>query len=175
VFDGLFSRVWKLYEGSPGKYGAHLTVAEYRRTHPEQNPSPVYLQKKMRAEALIKDEQEGMETYSTLSGYYASTPAALQFYNMALDEERHRDAIREMSEQGFIENPEVPDELMDQFSRIYSSLSPENLTCDGELSRGQVRVKHAGLMRELRNLERQAGRSISEDEVCKWWLAKRGR
>jgi hypothetical protein len=40
-------------------------------------------------------------------------------------------------------------------SRVFSQLSPENLTCDGELSRAQVRTRYADLMRQRANLVHQ--------------------
>ena len=55
--------------------------------------------------------------------------------------------------------------IMRELSGVYASLSPENLTCDGELSRTQVARKSAVLRRALRALQSEAGRVISEGEV----------
>jgi len=58
-------------------------------------------------------------------------------------------------------------------SAVYGSLSPENLTCDGELSRTAVRAKAARLNRALKALWKEAGREITESETWKAWEATR--
>lgn len=54
---------------------------------------------------------------------------------------------------------------------VYCALSPENLTCDGELSRSQVRAKAARLNRALKALWKEAGREVTESEA--WATARR--
>ncbi len=56
------------------------------------------------------------------------------------------------------------DILLD-IQRVYTSLSPENLTCDGELPAAAVAAKRWGLQQELRNLFVEIGRYVSEDEA----------
>ena len=58
-------------------------------------------------------------------------------------------------------------EIMRDILRVFVGLSPENLTCDGELSRTQVARRSAKLHGELRKLEREIGRSVSEEEAWK--------
>lgn len=60
------------------------------------------------------------------------------------------------------------DQLMHDFSRLTTALSPENLSCDGELSYSKANAKKRKLMTEWRALEGKLGRTISEDEVWKW-------
>jgi hypothetical protein len=48
---------------------------------------------------------------------------------------------------------------------VYGNLSPENLSCDGELSRTRVRQRAAQLNRQLRQLFQEIGRTVSEDEA----------
>lgn len=48
---------------------------------------------------------------------------------------------------------------------VYSNLSPENLTCDGELSRTAVQQKAKELYAALNYLNRLAGREITEEET----------
>lgn len=55
---------------------------------------------------------------------------------------------------------------------VYAALSPENLSCDGELSRGQVRAKAARLNRALKALWKEAGREVYEPEA---WETARAR
>lgn len=55
--------------------------------------------------------------------------------------------------------------LVKEAGAVYAALSPENLTCDGELSRGQVAVAYATLQRALRALQAEAGRTITESET----------
>jgi hypothetical protein len=47
-----------------------------------------------------------------------------------------------------------------EIERIISSLSPENLTCDGEASQLWVRIRRAQLMRELRVAVRGVDQSL---------------
>lgn len=55
-------------------------------------------------------------------------------------------------------------EVLRDIDGVYCSLSPENLTCDGELSRSAVRRKAAGLRARLKRLFRELGREVTEDE-----------
>lgn len=62
----------------------------------------------------------------------------------------------------------MTDNQKDQFIRLVSALSPENLTCDGELPRHQVREREVRLRNQLEVLEREVGRKVSEHEVEDW-------
>jgi len=56
-------------------------------------------------------------------------------------------------------------EIMRDISRVYGDLSPENLTCDGEL-RGQAVVRRAAALRaKLQGLFREIGRTVREEET----------
>jgi len=62
--------------------------------------------------------------------------------------------------------PKRPEaEIMRDIARVYGCLSPENLTWDGERSVAQVGRAGAALLRELRALEAELGRKVSEDEA----------
>lgn len=61
--------------------------------------------------------------------------------------------------------------VLNRFIHLASELSPENLSCDGELSRAETNSKYNKLMREWRNLEKEVGRVVSEDEVWSKVLA----
>jgi hypothetical protein len=63
--------------------------------------------------------------------------------------------------------------LLEKFMDLASSLSPENLHCDGEISRAQADYKYSQIMKEWRKLEAIAGRSVEEDDVWQQWLATR--
>ena len=60
-------------------------------------------------------------------------------------------------------------ELKSEFCDLAGQLSPENLSCDGELSRAQVNKRYTALMKQWRALEKQAGQSVSEDDAWNWW------
>lgn len=60
-------------------------------------------------------------------------------------------------------------ELKKKFVDLCGQLSPENLSCDGELSRSQVDARRAQINRQWRDLETQAGRRVSEAEADGWW------
>jgi len=54
------------------------------------------------------------------------------------------------------------DELL-KFLRIHNQLSPENLSCDGELSRTQVAARYKTLTTELKALQQAHG--LSNDQI----------
>ena len=55
--------------------------------------------------------------------------------------------------------------LMQKFQALCNRLSPENLCCDGEISKSQVARRLADIKREWKVLERQAGRKVSQEEI----------
>jgi len=57
---------------------------------------------------------------------------------------------------------------LDQFFDLVNQLSPENLSCDGEISNAEAQRKSGKLMKAWKRLERQVGRTVSEEEV--WGL-----
>jgi len=65
----------------------------------------------------------------------------------------------------------IPNDIMKQFSILSSRLSPENLYCDGEISKTQAMKRYREIMREWRVLEKIVGRKVSEDEVINFMLA----
>lgn len=67
-----------------------------------------------------------------------------------------------------VTNAKLTPDQQKAFRSLASQLSPENLTCDGELPRAQVRRRYATLMAQWRALERTVGRSVSESEA--WGL-----
>ena len=69
--------------------------------------------------------------------------------------------------------PIAPD-LQRKFVALTVRLEPENLTCDGECTRTQVRARWRAIQREWHTLEAQAGRKVSQAEVDNWWLASIG-
>ena len=56
---------------------------------------------------------------------------------------------------------------------LHSNLSPENLTCDGELSRTEVSRRRAMYTRKLRCLQSALGREVDETEAYHWLESKR--
>lgn len=73
----------------------------------------------------------------------------------------------------------LPDDLQAKFLALTCALSPENLHCDGEITRAEADRKYRRLMREWKALEKEAGRPVTEDEVWRqessrypsgrWW------
>lgn len=73
-------------------------------------------------------------------------------------------------------NPFQPFEdqcILEAIHAVYGELSPENLTCDGELSPTRVRQRRAVLERKLKGLQSALGRQVSEIAVWRWVEAKR--
>lgn len=61
--------------------------------------------------------------------------------------------------------PETEQEIFKAFDRVLTDLSPENLSCDGELSGAQVRKRARELKAEWKELEKLFGRRVSESDV----------
>ena len=68
--------------------------------------------------------------------------------------------------------PETQDELMDSLDHLCAELSPENLSCDGELSRTAITQRLRAIKGEWREIEKKLGRKVSEEEVEDRWLTK---
>lgn len=62
--------------------------------------------------------------------------------------------------------------IREDILRCYSQLSPENLTCDGELTKTQIRAKQSKLNKELKSLFKEFGRPVMEEEALGWTRKK---
>lgn len=62
--------------------------------------------------------------------------------------------------------------ILEAILSCYSSLSPENLTADGERPMSQVRSLRTRLERQLRGLTAAYGAPVTEEEVYGWWGSK---
>ena len=62
-------------------------------------------------------------------------------------------------------NNNLPEDLFKKFDALTCRLSPENLTGDGEYSRTDVARRLAQINREWRELEKQAGRKVTQEEI----------
>jgi hypothetical protein len=56
-------------------------------------------------------------------------------------------------------------EILVEIRRIYAGLSPENLHCDGEISRSAAARRGAALNKRLRECFMELGRKVSEGEA----------
>lgn len=56
-------------------------------------------------------------------------------------------------------------EVLTQIRQLYCSLSPENLNCDGEISRSQAARRATTFRDMLRGCFRELGRTVSEEEA----------
>jgi hypothetical protein len=66
-------------------------------------------------------------------------------------------------------------EIMNLLVDLAIKLSPENLTCDGELSKSQVQIRLRQIRAEWKQLEKQLRRSITESEVWVWYSNNKNR
>lgn len=62
--------------------------------------------------------------------------------------------------------------LFSRFIALSCRLSPENLHCDGEISRAQAQTRYRQIMAEWRYLEKMAGFNVTENDVWDAELAK---
>lgn len=60
------------------------------------------------------------------------------------------------------------DAIMRDIVGCYASLSPENLTCDGELGRSAVILKARSIRARLAALQTELGRRVTEDQCWVW-------
>ena len=60
-------------------------------------------------------------------------------------------------------------EVMKDIHRAYGDLSLENLSCDGELTRGQIATRRAALRLRLTALQREIGHQVTEDQAWAWY------
>lgn len=68
--------------------------------------------------------------------------------------------------------PETETELMDALDRLLGELSPENLSCDGEISRTAINKKLVAIRGEWKEIEKKLGRKVPESIVEDYSLAK---
>ncbi len=59
----------------------------------------------------------------------------------------------------------VNNHILEAIYCLYGNLSPENLTCDGEISGSQIRQRSAKYHAQLKHLFAALGRSVSEQEI----------
>ena len=68
---------------------------------------------------------------------------------------------------------ELHGELLNRLMGLASDLSPENLTCDGELKGWEVRRKLGRLRKQWREAEEELGRKVTEEEVWDAYMHER--
>ena len=64
-----------------------------------------------------------------------------------------------------VKNSVLDARYITQFHDLSNRLSPENLTCDGELSTSEWKMKEKRLLKDWKRLERQVGRTVTEEEI----------
>jgi hypothetical protein len=69
--------------------------------------------------------------------------------------------------------PQEDIHILQAIAAIYANLSPENLSCDGELSVAQVRSRQAEYERKLHGLFDALGRKVTESEIYEWERQRR--
>lgn len=61
------------------------------------------------------------------------------------------------------------DKILLELTGIEGDLSPENLTCDGELRPGQIRVRQQRLLFRKAELEKKLGYTPTDEELADFW------
>ena len=62
----------------------------------------------------------------------------------------------------------IENRILEALLIVHSGLSPENLSCDGELSRTEINRRYSELQRQLRGLTMALGRNLDESQVYDW-------
>jgi len=65
------------------------------------------------------------------------------------------------------------EKVMERFFELTNNLSPENLSCDGELSQSQIHKRHTEIMTEWRQLENKIGMKVTEADAWEWYDHKK--
>jgi hypothetical protein len=60
------------------------------------------------------------------------------------------------------------EELRETFLGLAADLSPENISCDGELSNHQINQRRKMIMFQWKAAEAKAGRKVTENEIWSW-------
>lgn len=55
-----------------------------------------------------------------------------------------------------------------KFCELNGQLSPENLSCDGECSKSEIRAREHSIMKNWRALEEECGITLSPSDHCLW-------
>ena len=63
-------------------------------------------------------------------------------------------------------------EIMLDIWETYSRLSPENLSCDGELPRSAINKRRKSLETCLRTLKIELKEDVSEYDSLQWWITE---
>lgn len=63
--------------------------------------------------------------------------------------------------------------ILELIAGCYNQLSPENLHCDGEISRSAAAARAVEINRQLKGLFIAYGRTVSEGEIFQWVMSKR--
>ena len=69
----------------------------------------------------------------------------------------------------------ISEDLFKQFEELTCRLSPENLHCDGEISRAQANRRYREIMKEWKALEAKVGHPVSVDEIEAEWISRMTR
>lgn len=65
-------------------------------------------------------------------------------------------------------------EIITEISNVWGDLSPENLSCDGELPMAEQRRRASRLNKQLRELFRELGRQVDELQAYEYLNAHKG-
>ena len=66
--------------------------------------------------------------------------------------------------------PSTEEELMCALDQLMGELEPENLSCDGEISRTAINQRLRAIRAEWREIEKKLGRKVSQDEAGDHYL-----
>lgn len=66
----------------------------------------------------------------------------------------------------------VDQKILEAINHVYNCLSPENLFCDGEISRAEAEKKRTKLNRQLKGLFQAFGRPVDEMTAYEWLKQK---
>lgn len=97
-----------------------------------------------------------MDTLNT--NYYSLSPEQKKQWVKAEIERKRKQFNGENSKT-------LPVDVAKEFASLTYQLSPENLHEDGEISEAQAQKKYNAIMKRWRELEKQVGRKVTENEI----------
>lgn len=114
---------------------------------------------------VMQDEERGVHRTRAVGTKWKVHPSLIQLVTSA--------SVNTNVEVASVKPKRSEAEIMRDINYCYGALSPENLTCDGELRGSAVVARAQGLRRRLNALQAELGRKVNEDDCWRWYMANR--
>jgi len=114
---------------------------------------------------VMQDEERGVHRTRAVGTKWKVHPSLIQLVTSA--------SVNTNVEVASVKPKRSEAEIMRDLMNAYAMLSPENLSCDGELSRTETILRGRKIRARIVNLHSELGRYVDEDECYRWYAANR--